>query len=242
MIIPPRRFPWVTVSAVVSAFVVATVTWVQIPGSSISNSSNEAGALPSLGLASSGLATHVDIMAEQLAAYDPTPLFIPTEMSSSAEFPRDTEPGQGAPFPTLPVELTKTSPLRFPLVVVPPDSVVSGLQLTERVDAPLMIARRDETAKPLAERDGYLEAITMQDGGRVVLALSLPKSAGLPAGDWQPLELVGAVTRMGLTGELVVTSSSGSDEIDAYFRSYLAKSVRLGERLPAGLYAFRVGP
>lgn len=106
---------------------------------------------------------------------------------------------------------------------------------------PLAIGRTDEKGGGLAPRIGRLEAIEL-GGKQVALEADLTGDAQAPVGDWQPLELMGAVTRSGVVGDLVVTSSSGSDEIDAFFRSHLRKNMRIGERLAAGFYAFRIGP
>ena len=43
-------------------------------------------------------------------------------------------------------------------------------------------------------------------------------------------------------GDLVVVTSSGSEEVDKYFRDHLAQVFHAGERLAPGVYAFRVGP
>jgi len=43
-------------------------------------------------------------------------------------------------------------------------------------------------------------------------------------------------------GDLVLTSSSDSEEVDSFFRSYLVKTFRLGERLNPGRYRILVGP
>ena len=235
-----QRFPWVAVSAVVAFGVVMTLAGLQLHfGDPVPV---KRGALPALALTRAGADVSAEILAEQLAAYDPTPLFIPSPMGSNdTALPETARPGTGGPFAALPPELTKTGPLKFPSPVVIPGNPVEGLRLTERTDAPLFLLRADTVEGRLAGRLAQVDAVAA-DNGRVMLTLSLPASADLPQPDWQPLELMGAVTRSGLAGDLVVTSSSGSDEIDEFFRSHLSKNVRIGERLPVGFYAFRVGP
>lgn len=242
-----QRFPWISVSAAVSAVVVGSVTWLQVPPDFVPAHQPGAGdraGLPVLGLARIEPASPAELLAEQLAAYDPAPMFIPSAMTSSEpELPPELRPGAGGPFPSLPAELTKTGPLKFPPAVPVPAEAADGLRLTERADVPLVMARADENAlgPALAPRLAQVEAITAE-GGRVALKLDLPAAADFPAGDWQPLELMGTVTRAGLAGELAVATSSGVDEVDAYFRFHLRKNVRMGERLPEGFYVFRVGP
>lgn len=180
-------------------------------------------------------------LSEQLAAYDPTPMFIPSEMSSAPVIPYEAKPGAGGPFSALPPEMTKTGVLKFPPSVPLPADSVAGLRLTERADAPLAMGRLDGAGQGLAARTGQIEAVSI-DLNQASLKIDLPASLKVPVADWQPLELMGAVTRAGLVGELVVTASSGSEEIDEFFRSHLRKNVRIDARLRPGFYAFRVGP
>lgn len=235
-----QRFPWVAVSAVVAIIAIAAVGWLQVPEGG--RQRNGTVALPALGLTQIDPSLSKALLAEQLAAYDPAPLFIPSPMNSNAPpLPDEARFGASGPFGPLPPELTKTGPLTFPSAVLVPKTPVDGLRLTERADAPLALARGDTLIKPLEDRAGQVEIVSVASG-RVVVVLDLPLSGELPERDWQPLELMGAVTRAGLAGDLVVTTSSGSDEIDDYFRSQLKKNVRVGERLSQGFYAFRVGP
>ncbi len=235
-----QRFPWVPVSAVVAVGVVAAVAWLQVPGNEGSPSTSAT--LPSLVLNRIDSVLAKELLAEKLAAYDPAPLFIPSPMNSNEPpLPDSARSGAGGPFVPVPPELTKTGPVKFLPPVPLPQDPVAGLRLTEGERDPLALRRSDTVGEPLKARLGQVQAVRAEDG-RVVLTLELSSSAGLPQGDWQPLELMGAVTRAGLAGRLVVTSSSGSAEIDEYFRSHLEENVRIGRRLSEGFYAFRVGP
>jgi hypothetical protein len=235
-----QRFPWVVVAAGVAVMAVAAVTWLQLP---------EAGAgkgavatLPVLRLTQIDPTQSKELLAEQLTAYDPAPLFIPSPMNSNEPaLPAEARSGAGGPFADIPPELTKTGPMTVQSPVPIPKTPVEGLRLTERTEAPLALARADTQVGQLKGRLGQMQAVSAA-GGAVVMVLDLPQAAGFPEGDWQPLELMGAVTRAGLAGDLVVTTSSGSDEIDEFFRSHLKKNVRIGERLSEGFYALRVGP
>jgi len=75
----------------------------------------------------------------------------------------------------------------------------------------------------------------------------MPKLTGevtLPAGqlEWQPAEFLVCVTAEGLLGRPVETVSSDVEDVDAFFRDYLTNTLRLGERLPPGMYRVVVGP
>jgi len=235
-----QRFPWIGVSAVVAFMVVVTVAGLRIPD--YVGVSNKEVVLPMLGLTQIGPDASAELLAERIAAYDPAPMFIPSPMSSSdSVIEREDQVGAGGPFEALPPSLTKTGPLRFGSTVPVPVDPVEGLRLTERADAALAVGRTDAVGERLFDRGGQIEAISIENG-HIALTLNLPETSDMPRTDWQPLELMGAVTRAGFIGELVVTASSGSDEIDDFFRSHLAKNVRLDARLQPGFYAFRVGP
>jgi hypothetical protein len=238
-----QRFPWIQVSAAAAVLVVGVVAWLQIP---VSTPAPKADApMPVLGFMRLDPAAHAEVMAEQLAAYDPTPLFLPTAMNSGQKtlFSEERTNVDG-PFGTLPAQLVFSKDkanLVFKPIVDVPSGPVQGLALTDLRAFSLVIGRTDGAGEALPSRAGYLEVARTGDG-RVVLSLSLVETANRPQGDWQPMELQGAVSRFGLVGGLVVTVSSGSDVIDDYFSAQLTKTLRVGERLPSGFYTFRIGP
>lgn len=235
-----ERFPWVRVSAVVTLVVVVTVAGLRLPDFERAPESKTV--LPKVGLTQIGPDASAELLAEQLAAYDPTPMFIPSPMTSSDPgIKEDVQGGTGGPFEPLAPDLTKNGPLRFAAPVPVPAGPVEGLRLTERTEAALALGRADVAGEGLFVRVGQIEAISV-DSGRVVFTHTMPEAPDMPDGDWQPLELMGAITRAGLVGELVVTSSSGSEEMDDFFRFHLRKNVRIDARLRPGFYAFRVGP
>jgi hypothetical protein len=110
---------------------------------------------------------------------------------------------------------------------------------------PLEMGRGD-AGRRLVARLGCVRVVDL-GSGREVLSRALEADAnggGLPpsVNDWRPMELTGAVSAEGLVGGLVVTDGSGADEVDDFFREYLSREMRVGDLLPAGFYAFRVGP
>lgn len=235
------RFPWIAASAAAAVLVVAAVVGLQVPDDGDVSAERRA-ELPLLGLSRDKASLSADLLAEQIAAYDPTPMFIPSAMNNSdPELPADAQPGAVGPFKGLPPALVKTGPLRLPPSVPIPDSPVAGLRLTERAKAPLALARVDTMGQGLPVRAAKIEVARVNDGG-TALVLELPAPVPLLQGDWQPFELMGAVSRSGQVGELVVTTSSGSGDIDEFFRSYVHKNLRVGARVKAGFYVFQVGP
>ena len=240
--VPKQRFPWVSVSAVVAVVVVGVVVWLQIPQSPINP--QQRASLPLLGFTKLDPSRTPEILAEQLAAYDPTPLFLPTAMNCSQtafliDEQRNTE-GPFAPLKTFFIFPEGDVGLNFPPIVAVPTSSVQGLDMADQRETPLFLGRMNSVGKKLPSRVGYMEALEA-GSGRVVLSLPLDAADG-PQGDWQPMELLGAVSRFGQAGSLVVTVSSGSDDVDDYFCSQLTQVIRIGARLPPGFYVFRIGP
>ena len=106
----------------------------------------------------------------------------------------------------------------------------------------LGIGRTDAPGAPLSTRGAFVE-IRSASGGQSVFARSLAESARPPGNSpWQPLEFVAAVDAAGLVGPLVLTTRSGVDEVDAFFQNYLARTLRVGERLAPGFYRISIGP
>lgn len=56
------------------------------------------------------------------------------------------------------------------------------------------------------------------------------------------MEFLAVVSSAGLIADPVLVNGSGWEEVDNFFRSYLVKSFRLGERLNPGRYRVLVGP
>lgn len=246
---PQKRFPWVAAGAAAALLVVGTVAWLQIPAAPKSVPSPSGGtALPTLTLTQAdgdaGRAASANALAEKLSAYDPTVLFLPSAMNSGQKvFHPEGPSNDGGPFGDLGPRLVfnaQKAALPFPAVAATPAGPVEALTLIARRDAPV-IGRTDGEGGALPARLASVQAARPEDG-RVVMALTLPLSAAAPQTDWRPLELVGAVSSTGLVGDLAVSESSGSAEVDAFFAGQLAKGTRVGERLSPGVYVFRVGP
>ena len=234
-----KRFPWVAVSAVVALVLIAVVAI--LPPIKEGQRVVNAVVLPSLGLARIKIGSATELLTEQIVAYDPAPLFIPSPMNSSdTQLPVGIRPGALGPFSDLPAKFTKREPLEFPSQVKIPSSPVEALRRTELHDSPLAMGRVESVEANIENYSARVEVLKL---GRweSVFEIRLPKESAPAVEDWQPVELMGAVTRAGWCGELVVTVSSGIGEIDDNFRSLLRKNVVVGGRLPKGFYTFRIG-
>ncbi len=244
-----KPFPWGPVAAVIAVAAVAAVALLRFPASPPRG--EEAPHLPTVGVTKPDPAGRSVLLAEKLAAYDPTALFLPAPLNSGESvLPARLRPEAGVPADTVPDRKLVFSPdslaggdlaVQFSDPVAPPADAVEGLKLAARPEVPLALGRTDWNLSKLRPRAGWVEAVAA-DSGRVVWAGDLGAAPAAAGGDWQPLELLGTVASAGLVGDLVVTTSSGSDEVDRNVRQQRAQGVRVGARLSPGRYTFRVGP
>lgn len=237
------RFPWVLAVAAALVIVGGMVSLLRVP---LDPAPATLAPSPKVELARRGDDAGERLMREEVALRDPRPLFLPTERNAGrAEALSD----DGRREPTASFEdfypqfiyKEEDVAINFPSAVEVPANPVVALRTEQGRDSMSSFGRRDSRVPPLPPRLGHIEVVLTQTG-RVVLEDELPVSAEVPAGDWNPTELVAAVGAGGLIGLPVLTGSSGSAGIDAWLPSYLANRYRLGERLQPGFYRIRLGP
>ena len=186
------------------------------------------------------------ILREQATMFDPTPLFLPTEWNTGQRpLPAavQRQPGQvfgafewkpsfGEAELALPVGSERSLPA----------SPVEMLKEPSH-DPFLGFGMEDEPLTSLPLRKGFVE-VRKVGTGEMVYARNLGGEVAPPTSrlDWQPAEFLVTVTVAGLLGQPADTASSDVEEVDAFFRDYLANTLRLGERLPPGIYRVVVGP
>jgi len=102
--------------------------------------------------------------------------------------------------------------------------------------------RSDPKFPKLGARGAVVEIVALGTG-RKVLALELPAEVRPPTDSlWAPVEFLAGVDPAGLIAPLKLTTRSGVEEVDSFFRHYLASTFRLGERLTPGFYRVVVAP
>jgi hypothetical protein len=187
-------------------------------------------------------------LREQATIFDPTPLFLPTEWNTNQRpLPATVQRQPGQVFGTFAPKLVNDeAELALPVRPErsPPTSPVELLK--EPSHDPFLGFDREDVPLPLlTPRQGLVE---VRKAGTGEMMPGFPRKLEgdivLPAGrpDWQPAEFLVTVTTTGLLGQPADTASSGIEEVDAFFRDYLANTLRLGERLPPGIYRVVVGP
>ncbi len=123
--------------------------------------------------------------------------------------------------------------------------------LEDAMPGPILVGfgRTNEPVPSLPPR-GAIVDIVVAGTGRAALSApamariqTLATGARPPSGrPWQAMEFLAVVDPAGLVAPLTLTTRSGVEEIDTYFRNFLARTLRMGERLPPGFYRISVGP
>ncbi len=199
--------------------------------------------LPFVRVAGSGLGVANQVLREQAELMDPNPLFFPTEWNYGQRPLGEAlrrQPGQmfGSFEPNYMFGEQNLKNYGSETVVVP-ERLVDVL--AQGNEAPFAgMGRVDVRRQALEERSGFLEICDLISGKEIMaqslMLLSPPRS------DFAPMEFLAVVSSAGLVGEPVLVVGSGWEEVDSFFRSYLVKSFRIGERLNPGRYRVLVGP
>lgn len=183
---------------------------------------------------------------------DLTPLFLPTPRNATVPPLRPREPGKAflnqeairLSFAETAWSFERDWPPAVTLDgrvlgAVAPLDVLEGIVPSAALPG---MGRKEVELVPLPPRAGFVEVVSAQTGERV---LAEPLDiAERPAKDrlWAPVEYIAAVTPAGLAVPLALVTRSGVEEVDSFFRDYLARVYRIGERLPPGFYRITVAP
>jgi len=197
-------------------------------------------------------ADDADVLLKQEAELrDLRPLFLPTERNAALPEPR-LEPGRTflenenlkLTFADADVQVVRDLPPIVTLNSKPLEKAAAIDALAPDGGGISLVGfgRNKVTVEPFKARGGWVE-ITSADDGRTVFSDELPVAAR-PPGDkaWSPVEFVAFIDAAGLASPLVVTEGSRVDEVDVYFRNFLVRKFKIGERLPPGFYRITVAP
>jgi len=184
------------------------------------------------------------LLIEEATLFDPTPLFLPTEWNVSYNtLPVSIIRDIGRSFEDYPPRLGFNEiglGLDFPATVEVPAKVSEVLPMFGRQQPYSGLGRTDPVIVPLPARGARVDVISAKDGSQA-LSLIVPVEQ-LAQKVWQPLEFLIAVDAAGLIGPPVLIAQSSDEQSNRFFQDLLAKILRLGERLPPGVYQVCVGP
>jgi hypothetical protein len=205
---------------------------------------SEASKMPMVGLTRLDGASADTLLKEEATFFDPTPLFLPTEWNVAQNaLPDNLIRDSGQIFQDYAPKLTfgeADLTRAFPPAVRVPAKAADALAVLEPEQPFAGMGRIQRAIAELAGRGAVVE-ITAAGNGQRMPTLTVD-TAGIPAGNWRPLEFLVAVDAAGLVGPPVLTAQSGVEEVDSYFQNLLAKTLRVGERLAPGAYRICVGP
>jgi hypothetical protein len=199
-------------------------------------------AQPLVRLTGAGTVTGNQVLREMTELMDPAPLFLPTEWNyGQRELPAAVLKQPGQVFGGIPAIFTvdeqNLTPYGMEATAVPEKLVDVLVQGNE---APFAGLGQIGGLRPtLPVRLAFIEVWELKNG-KVIISQQL-SGILVPRSDFAPMEFLVMVGSAGLIGEPILTSGSGWDEVDNFFRIYLAKSYRLGERLHPGQYRVLVG-
>ena len=176
---------------------------------------------------------------------DPSPLFLPTKWNARPNaVPVNVLRELGGAFRDYPANLglaKDAAGLVFPPVDSVPAKPVDALAIGTPEAPFLGLGRLDTPMTVPPARDAFVQIVAVADG-REVFHQEL--HGAKPPGDvdlyW--LEFLAVVEPAGLVGPPSLTTSSGVEQVDGFFQNYLAKTLRVGARLPPGFYRIKVGP
>ncbi len=198
---------------------------------------------PFVRLAGAGQGERDMVLREQAELMDPTPLFFPTAWNYGQQ------PLQAA-MRRLPGQVFASFPPNLDFgekgieaygseAVVVPEKLVDVL--AQGNEAPFAGMGQIDVQRPsLAVRSAFVEIKGYNLSENIIAQIITDIT--LPRPEFMPVEFLVVVSSAGLVGDLVLVSGSGWEEVDSFFRSYLVKTFKLGERLNPGRYRVVVGP
>lgn len=197
---------------------------------------------PFVRLSGAGRAAGDRVLQERSEFFDPTPLFLPTPRNAGqGGLPPKlvAQPGQVfRDFPAKPGIGQATLPPYGTDVVSAPEGLADVMSRAN--EAPFAgLGETGQPARRVEPRAAFIEVKSMQ--GRVVLRIPVA-AAPVPRADFSPMEFMANLNPAGLVGDPLLVSGSGVEEVDNFFRDYLVRSVRLGEKLAPGAYRVLIGP
>lgn len=187
------------------------------------------------------------VLRERVELMDPKPLFFPTEWNYGQRPLRESMRRQpGDVFGSFPpnLEFGGKGVKAYGTEGVSAPEKLSDV-LAQGNDVPFDgMGQVDTKISGLEPRSAFLEVRSLRQGD-VILSQTLANLV-IPRADFPPMDYLVAVSSAGVVGDPVLMISAESEEVDervdSFFRSYLVKGARLGERLTPGNYRVSIGP
>lgn len=193
-----------------------------------------------------------ELLAEEAAMRDLTPLFLPTERNAAPKKLEMREPGDRFLDVQLPqLSFSDAAPplLRsLPAPVTLNGKPVAQARPTDAagLDAPATplfgFGRGETEVGDLRPRGALIEIVSSNDGKQIVSDSLPPEARPATEQNWQPLEFLVVVDAAGLVDRPTLVTGSRAAEVDQHFENYLVKRYRIGDRLRPGFYRITLAP
>lgn len=184
-----------------------------------------------------------NLLQEQAIYSDPTPLFFPTPQNygqGRVVAALQRQPGEEfknfEPSYQFPEQKLATYGLESEVLPSRPEEILGRGDLTPFAG----FGEENQTFENLHARRAFVSVKSLMNG-EIDIKRSLDDIA-LPDSEFSPVEYLVTVVPGGLVGTPLLTTSSGSEEVDNLVRDYLVKTLRIGALLEPGKYAVSFGP
>lgn len=183
------------------------------------------------------------ILKEQSLIFDSEPIFIPTEWNESSDPFKNIR--HDALFQDFPPATTLYDQKKLSAIIneKPAISSPSDVLNTKFINPFIGINQNSLNILPLKSRTAYV-VIQNLNSSSVVKEYEIIDALDVEINEqlWTPVEFLLIVDDTGPVMPLLVTESSGTEQIDNFFKNYISKPLlRLGS-LPAGYYRISVSP
>lgn len=139
--------------------------------------------------------------------------------------------------------------LPVPVEVPPKQMLARMLESGLPGSVAIGFGRSDRAVMSLTSRGALVDIVAVGTGQVALRPQAMARVEAIAAGarppsgrPWHAMEFFAAVDAGGLLAPLTITKLSGVEEVDAYFQNFLARTIRVGERLAPGFYRISVGP
>ncbi|MFH1498860.1 MAG: hypothetical protein ABII82_13660 [Verrucomicrobiota bacterium] len=239
-----RGFPWVVAAVPVASVLMLAGLALRLPG--LNGPRETVNARPELRVTSLD-ASRDTAMSERLKLLDPTPLFLPSPLSSSRlEYPwndaeskdsilQDYDPRLVAADWYLPQAAGQRNgrPVSVAMDVIGPGEVRMPFQ---------GMARATQEMRKLPERWAFVVVYSVKQQAPVgEFRLPSPGAVGFVDTMWSPMELLLVSEADGMVGDPELLSGSGVSEVDDYVLDTIQSTFAMGGDLLPGVYRLVIG-
>lgn len=188
------------------------------------------------------ISDHDQILEEQALIFDTKPIFLPSEWN---EINVNSNKKIDKPlFTDLPPQITFYNYPTLSTIIHPELSILSSIDIFDNkfTKSFNMINQTKPIISPLNVREAYI-TIKNLNNFKIVQTFEINNQNPLFKEElWSPLEFLIIIDESGPITPLLITQSSGIEEIDNFFRNPISTPLLKLDQLPTGYYAIKVSP